>query len=388
MKVLKYLFGIPGGILVLVAFFLPWAHATFAPRGISGRDFTLGYGGTSTQISEFVGESAAVALARGDAWLWVIFGVGVLAIIATLFSFLRLQKAPIVTGVTLIISSLVGFAFLYLRAADFLAEIDSTINIMLAARSLFQGFSPSDGIVISVGIGLYLSLTGLFLMIIGGIFAFAPTPSPRTVAIPEIAPPADQVTPKSLTPSPFPVQQGPAPVLLSKDTVPDIQVTIADEPAGQFQAPSADSARASHPHTIIDDRPAGVGRTGPLDPTSAGLHEPPDQAKTFAWLIARNARGLTAGGSFTISADKFTIGRGTDNMLPLPDTSVSTRHAEIRQEESAFFVYDLGSSNGTYLFDRAINDWRRVEHIALRDGDQIKFGRSTFSFVDVKNQSK
>lgn len=366
MKVLKYLFGILGGTLALVAFFLPWIHTTFAPTGISGRNFTLGFGSASADLVELIGDSAAISLAQGDGWLWVILSTGILALLAMAFSLVRLEKANVVTGITLITSGFLGFAFLYLRTADFLTAAGSTSTVMLSARNLFQGISPIAGLGYSAGSGLYMLVTALFLMIIGGIFSFAPTSQANLTVDLATQNPIKQ----TVTPSPFPVQNN-RPLIQASGvaTVLDAPHTIADT-TGRYETPSE---RIANPRTIADNIPQ----------RPQNMPAPAQQAKVFAWLIVRKAEGLPTGSNFTISTQTFTIGRGNENMLRLTDKSVSTKHAEIQQREGLFFVQDLGSSNGTFIFDRLLNDWRQIDQGQLSDGDQLRFGRSIFSFINV-----
>ena len=66
--------------------------------------------------------------------------------------------------------------------------------------------------------------------------------------------------------------------------------------------------------------------------------------------------------------DKTTVGRLAENSLVIQDTSVSSRHAEISFKNNAFFVTDLGSTNGTFLNDEQITE------SALNHGDELRFG--------------
>lgn len=67
----------------------------------------------------------------------------------------------------------------------------------------------------------------------------------------------------------------------------------------------------------------------------------------------------------------FTIGRRSENMLCLPDTTVSSRHAVVYENEDGLFVSDLNSTNGTFLNGRRIADARSLE-----DGDLLQFGNA------------
>ncbi len=79
--------------------------------------------------------------------------------------------------------------------------------------------------------------------------------------------------------------------------------------------------------------------------------------------------------TFTIRAPITTIGRGLDNDLVLESTDVSRHHARIEYADDAFHLLDLGSTNGTRV------NGRPVQQAALRDGDQIEFGSVQLQFL-------
>jgi diguanylate cyclase (GGDEF)-like protein len=70
------------------------------------------------------------------------------------------------------------------------------------------------------------------------------------------------------------------------------------------------------------------------------------------------------------------IGRHPSNDFPLDQESVSRRHARIVWSNEHWHAVDLGSTNGTYVNDEIVTD--RV----LRDGDQIKVGRTILKFLE------
>jgi hypothetical protein len=69
------------------------------------------------------------------------------------------------------------------------------------------------------------------------------------------------------------------------------------------------------------------------------------------------------------------LGRTGKNDIALDNPKVSRQHAVIKLEADTFRVYDLGSSNGTF-----VNDQRVVEPVALQDGDTVRFGDLAFIF--------
>lgn len=68
------------------------------------------------------------------------------------------------------------------------------------------------------------------------------------------------------------------------------------------------------------------------------------------------------------------IGRSRACDLVLPERQVSAQHAAIEWTGARWTVRDLGSSNGTYLSGRPIEPG---EPVALRRGDELRFGRDT-----------
>ncbi len=77
-----------------------------------------------------------------------------------------------------------------------------------------------------------------------------------------------------------------------------------------------------------------------------------------------------------IGSDSY-IGRSVDdpNSLSLDeDTSVSRQHAQITFENNAFYLTDLGSSNGTYVNGNRINPQTPTR---LQNGATIIFGKNT-----------
>jgi uncharacterized protein YkwD len=76
--------------------------------------------------------------------------------------------------------------------------------------------------------------------------------------------------------------------------------------------------------------------------------------------------------------DKQTVAIGShpSNDVVLDDTTVSRRHATITRMPGRFELADLGSTNGTL-----VNGGRVRKPIALKRGDEIKFGSARFAFI-------
>jgi Protein of unknown function (DUF3662)/FHA domain len=68
------------------------------------------------------------------------------------------------------------------------------------------------------------------------------------------------------------------------------------------------------------------------------------------------------------------VGRSRECDIRVEDPNVSRRHAEIRQEEGAYWIVDLGSTNGVEV------NGRRTERAKLSDDDRIVLGQTDLRF--------
>ena len=70
-----------------------------------------------------------------------------------------------------------------------------------------------------------------------------------------------------------------------------------------------------------------------------------------------------------------TVGRDAGADFVLEDTSVFRKHFRVVLDGSAYFVEDLGSTNGTLV------NGRKAKRIRLSDGDLIHVGETRLTFV-------
>jgi pSer/pThr/pTyr-binding forkhead associated (FHA) protein len=68
------------------------------------------------------------------------------------------------------------------------------------------------------------------------------------------------------------------------------------------------------------------------------------------------------------------FGRGDADVIELPSTTVSRRHARITADDEVW-IEDLGSKNGTFIGDRQI-----TTPVVLSDGDRVRFGSLLLTF--------
>jgi pSer/pThr/pTyr-binding forkhead associated (FHA) protein len=107
---------------------------------------------------------------------------------------------------------------------------------------------------------------------------------------------------------------------------------------------------------------------------------------SFAWLAI--VSGSRAGRLYNLDPRGTLVGRDAQNDIVLDDDAVSRQHAKLRVEEGTrkksdqFYIYDLGTSNGTLVNGRKI-----ANRVALHDGDAIRVGETELIFKSVASQS-
>jgi hypothetical protein len=79
-----------------------------------------------------------------------------------------------------------------------------------------------------------------------------------------------------------------------------------------------------------------------------------------------------------IAKPVVTVGRSRESDLVIDHNTVSRQHASIKLEEGQFHLYDLGSTNGTFVGENEVR-----EPVPLEDGAAVRFGEKTFIFKVV-----
>lgn len=78
---------------------------------------------------------------------------------------------------------------------------------------------------------------------------------------------------------------------------------------------------------------------------------------------------------FQLDRQVVTLGRGSENDIPIDCGSVSVNHAEMRRIEGGYELIDVGSTNGIKL------DGVRQQVVPLRSGATVKLGDVAFDFL-------
>lgn len=143
--------------------------------------------------------------------------------------------------------------------------------------------------------------------------------------------------------------------------------------------------RCSHPNSVVANFCSSCGFDLTRSSSDAtGQHTiemvPADHSTGEVEAVGPSAllvvkRGAKAGSRFVVDAPIVTLGRHPESHIFLDDVTVSRRHAEVRREDDAYVVVDVGSLNGTYL------NRERIEQGRLTGGDELQVGKFKLVFL-------
>lgn len=133
---------------------------------------------------------------------------------------------------------------------------------------------------------------------------------------------------------------------------------------------------------------AGPARpAAPAAEAAAPAAEPEQHTRVRASLpryVLRGVSGAAHGRTFAV-AREMVIGRQEGSDLHLPADEISRRHARIKPAPAGLHVEDLGSSNGTFI------NGRRIQEGLLAPGDELRLDTVRFLLVapgmDAQKQS-
>jgi hypothetical protein len=93
----------------------------------------------------------------------------------------------------------------------------------------------------------------------------------------------------------------------------------------------------------------------------------PARRRVRGWLLSDTDRLQVLDG-------ENVFGRGDADVVELPSTTVSRRHARIVVDDEPW-IEDLGSKNGTFVGDRQV-----TSRVRLNDGDRVRLGSFLLTF--------
>jgi hypothetical protein len=104
------------------------------------------------------------------------------------------------------------------------------------------------------------------------------------------------------------------------------------------------------------------------EPEPEATHEPEPEPPQETVTLTVDGRAIP------VVTDQVVIGRSRECDVRVSDANVSRRHAEVVHEDGAYWLVDLGSTNGTEL------NGKRVDRTRLSDGDRITLGSTELVF--------
>jgi hypothetical protein len=128
----------------------------------------------------------------------------------------------------------------------------------------------------------------------------------------------------------------------------------------------------------------------PAPKSSATMMEPPkashkSSSETFvaednnepvlAYMIVKS--GSRSGTNFSLKKSVVKLGRDPGNDIVVDDKKSSREHAKLKLEDGKFVLYDLASSNGTYV------NGTKVTNQSLMDGDEVQIGDTVLVFKKI-----
>ena len=150
--------------------------------------------------------------------------------------------------------------------------------------------------------------------------------------------------------------------------------TDADLDVGEFGIATRMVQREREPSEEgLGGVPAAPGETMVYRQAQAAV---PTQAASPVELGVEPPRARLTVGDRTheISSRRLVIGRSKECDVQLSDPNASRRHAELRRDGTAFWIVDLGSTNGLEV------NGKRTQRAKLSDGDRVTIGTTELVF--------
>ncbi len=207
----------------------------------------------------------------------------------------------------------------------------------------------------------------------------APEPEPEPVAA-EVHEPEPEPVSEEPAPEPVAAMPEPEPVASAQATTPpsvsEVKATMLRWPTNpglqeNGQTDSGEPATSIIPAWQPADVPSESKRTVSLSAMS------PQAIASGQAIVAKLSfeSGPFAGRVVALPKEMVTVGRAPDNDVVVSDPATSGRHGRIEVRAGAFWISDLGSTNGTLVNGEPVIEKQ------LSDGDLIAIGQNTMRFT-------
>ncbi len=245
------------------------------------------------------------------------------------------------------------------------------ILLLIAALAFLAAFAAlTSGRIMAAGVGLIISGFAFLYLLRARLDAPAPAAAlaQAAAALPAVAPPPS--APPGYVERPPASAPPPAVVGVAGNLVPP---PPRPRPGREIGAAAGSGAAALYDSDTLASAPS-------TQQLAAGS---PAADQAIAWLVVRSGQQL--GQSFALHPGQtLVLGRDPARAnVVLSDPTVSGLHAQIRQEHGRFVIYDLGSTNGTFLGGET-GYTAAVQRQPLQDGDELRLGSVSLLFTTGK----
>jgi hypothetical protein len=132
-------------------------------------------------------------------------------------------------------------------------------------------------------------------------------------------------------------------------------------------------AEAGEPEEVVAaEEPSPTRVFKPAVATTAAVSA--EEAEELGLAHEPRAFLSVAGKRHELTKEGAVLGRSREADITLEDPNVSRRHAEIRPENGAWWIVDLGSTNGIEV------NGKKVDRVQLSNQDRLTLGRSELVF--------
>lgn len=173
------------------------------------------------------------------------------------------------------------------------------------------------------------------------------------------------------------VQGGNTPLADAFETLADEILVMQKRPARSEYDVYKKAARDQGDFMTATTKARGSSQLGDLPPSSRALYERALAGMKMPRAFLRVLSGPRAGARLAIVKPRFVIGRNAQTTdLMLPDANVSRQHSLVELVGGAFWLVDLGSTNGP------VHNGQRVSRLQLSNGVEFEIGESRIRYEE------